>query len=54
MENNGNTLLDIELKETRIAVLTALKHQIDNYDLGVKLIVDALEHIQDAIRETKE
>ena len=41
--------LEEECIKAKIELFKRLTHQVNNYDLGIRLIVDAMEHIRNSI-----
>lgn len=47
-------ILEEEHINAKIALFKRLTQQVNNYDLGIRLIVDAMEHIRNAIENVAE
>lgn len=47
-------ILEEEHIKAKIELFKRLTHQVNNYDLGIRLIVDAMEHIRNAIEDVAE
>lgn len=46
---NDRAELEEEYITAKIELLKRLTHQVNNYDLGIRLIVDAMEHIRNSL-----
>ena len=47
-------ILEEEHIKAKTALFKRLTYQVNNYDLGIRLIVDAMEHIRNAIEDVAE
>lgn len=48
-DKNEWEILEEEHIKAKIALFKRLTHQVNNYDLGIRLIVDAMEHIRNSL-----